>query len=112
MLFFSLSESALERILRCILNSEGDIPKLRQRIAKMNATDLQSKTMSIADQFKLEGRLSALRSSVLRALEIRHGAYPNRVREAIEAIEDLDRLERPHESAVRSESLEAFTKHF
>ena len=78
--------------------------------------------MTIADQFReegkqegkqqglSEGRLIALRSSVLRALEIRHGSYPEGIREAIEAIEDPQRLEALHERAIRSESLEAFAQ--
>ena len=78
--------------------------------------------MTIADQFRKEGkqegkqqglsegRLIALRSSVLRALEIRHGSYPEGIRKAIEAVEDPQRLEALHESAFRAESLEAFAQ--
>lgn len=117
-LLFSLSDSALERILRYILNSEDDTSGLRRRIAKMSAPNLQTKTMSIADQFRLEGKLegklegslSALRSSVLRALEIRHGAYPEGVREAIDAVNDLEELKNLHENAFRSDSIEAFAR--
>jgi hypothetical protein len=84
----------------------------------MSAPNLQTKTMSIADQFRLEGKLegklegslSALRSSVLRALEIRHGAYPEGVREAIDAVNDLEELKNLHETAFRSDSIEAFAR--
>ena len=90
------------------------IPKLRDRLGKIQAKPLQSKTMTIAEQLreegKQEGRLSALRSSVLRALEIRHGAYPDGIREALEAIDAPTRLDALLESAFRSESLEAFAQ--
>jgi len=112
----------LGRILRSILNADADIPQLKECLGKIQAKPLQSRTMTIADQFReegkqegkqqglSEGRLIALRSSVLRALEIRHGSYPEGIRKAVEAIEDPQRLEALHESAIRSESLEAFAQ--
>jgi len=113
-LLFSISESALERILRYIVNTEISIPKLKERLRKIQTKPLQSKTMTIADQLreegKQEGQLRALRASVLRALEIRHGSYPDGIREAVEAIDNPMRLEALHESAIRSESLEAFAQ--
>ena len=78
--------------------------------------------MSIADQLRMEGKLEgkreglsegelrALRSSVLRALEIRHGVYPEGIREAIDAVDNPKTLERLHENAFRSESIEAFAQ--
>ena len=121
-LLFSISESALERILRYIINVDVSIPQFRERLGNIQTKPLQSKTMTLADRLreegklegkvegKLEGQLRAFRTSVLRALEIRHGAYPEGIREAIEAIEDSQRLEALHESAIRSESLEAFAQ--
>jgi len=74
--------------------------------------------MTIADQLREEGKqqglsegqLRAFRTAVLRALEIRHGACPDGIREALEFIDDLARLERLIESAFRSESVEAFAQ--
>jgi len=43
-------------------------------------------------------------------LEIRHGACPDGIREAIEAIDDPVRLEALHENAFRFDSLEAFAQ--
>jgi len=57
-----------------------------------------------------EGQLRAFRTAVSRALEIRHGACPDGIREVIEAIDDPARLERLIENAFRSESLEAFAQ--
>ena len=117
-LLFSISDSALERILRYILNAEVNVTQLKNRLSDIQTKPLKSKSMTLADQLreegklegKLEGQLRAFRTSVLRALEIRHGSYPEGIREAIEAIEDPQRLEALHERAIRSESLEAFAQ--
>ena len=109
-LLFSISDSALERILRYIVNTAVSVPQLKERLKHIQTKPLQSKTMTIAEQFKEEGKACAFRTSVLRALEIRHGGYPDGIREAVEAIEDPQRLEALLESAFRSESLEAFAQ--
>jgi len=125
-LLFSISDSALERILRYIVNADVSIPQFKERLGNIQTTPLQSKTMTLADRLreegklegeregilrgKREGQLRAFRTSVLRALEIRHGAYPEGIREAIESIDDPARLEALHENAFRSESLEAFAQ--
>ena len=127
-ILFSISEGALERILRYILNAEDNITRLKERIGKIRTKPLQTKTMTLADQLRQEGKLEgklegkmegkqeglsegqlrAFRTAVLRALEIRHGAYPEGIREAVEGILDSRRLERLIETAFRSDSIEAF----
>jgi len=133
-LLFSISEGALERILRYILNAEVNVTLLKERIGKIQTKPLQTKTMTLADQLRQEGKLEgklegeregvlkgtkegltegqlrAFRTAVLRALEIRHGAYPEGIREAVEAINDPQRLERLIETAFRSECIEAFAQ--
>lgn len=129
-LLFTISESALERMLRYILNADSNISLLKERIQKIRNTPLQTKTMTLADQLrqegKLEGRLegklegkleglsegqlNAFRTAVLRALEIRHGSCPEGIREALEAIEDSRSLEQLLETAIRSNSLEDFAQ--
>jgi len=117
-LLFSLSEGGLERILRYLLNAEDNVTRLKERIEKIRTKPLQTRTMTLADQLrqegklegKLEGQLRAFRTAVLRALEIRHGAYPEGIREAIEAIHDPQRLDELLESAFRSDSIEAFAQ--
>ena len=129
-LLFSISEGALERILRYILNAEDNVTLLKERIGKIRTQPLQTKTMTLADQLrqegklegklegeregllrgKSEGQLRAFRTAVLHALEIRHGAYPEGIREAIEAIHDPQRLQTLHESAIRSDSIETFAQ--
>jgi len=129
-LLFTVSESALERMLRYILNADSNISLLKERIQKIRNPPLQTKTMTLADQLrqegKLEGRLegklegkleglsegqlNAFRTAVLRALEIRHGSCPEGIREALEAIEDSRSLEQLLETAIRSNSLEDFAQ--
>jgi Putative transposase, YhgA-like len=129
-LLFSISEGALERILRYILNAEDNVTLLKKRIGKIRTKPLQTKTMTLADQLrqegklegklegelegllrgKSEGQLRAFRTAVLRALEIQHGAYPEGIREAIEAIHDAQRLETLLEIAIRSDSIESFAQ--
>ena len=125
-LLFSISDGAPERILRYILNAEDNVTLLRKRIRKIRTKPLQTRTMTLADQLrqegklegelegllrgKSEGQLRAFRTSVLRALEIQHGAYPEGIPEAIEAIHDAQRLETLLEIAIRSDSIESFAQ--
>ena len=129
-LLFAISESALERLLRYVLNADSNVSLLKERIRKIRSKPLQTKTMTIADQLRQEGRqeglkegkqegiregltrgqLLALRTAVLRSLEISHGSCPAGISEALEAIEDPKRLEQLLENAIRSESIELFAQ--
>ena len=137
-LLFAISESALERLLRYVLNADSNVSLLKERIRKIRSKPLQTKTMTIADQLRQEGRqeglkegkqegkqegrkegiregltrgqLLALRTAVLRSLEISHGPCPAGISEALEAIEDPKRLEQLLENALRSESIESFAQ--
>ncbi len=121
-LLFAISESALERMLRYILNADSNVSLLKERIRKIRSKPLQAKTMTIADQLRQEGRQEgiqegmskgqalALRGAVLRALEIRHGSCPSGISDALEAVEDPKRLGQLLDSAIRSESIESFAQ--
>ena len=113
-LLFCIPEDALERLLRYILNAEQQVPAFSARIAKLHDQPLKNKTMTLADRLreegKIEGLLHALRGAVLRALEIRHGDYPEGIREIIETINDPATLNRLLDSAIRSNSVEEFAQ--
>ena len=117
-LLFAISDSALERMLRYVLNAELNVSLLKERIKTIRSKPLQTKTMTLADQLRLEGKeeglsegqLRAFRTAVQRNLEITHGSCPEGIREALDAINDPKRLELLLESAIRSESLEAFAQ--
>ena len=125
-LLFAISDSALERMLRYVLNAELNVSLLKERIKTIRSKPLQTKTMTLADQLRQEGKtegkleglseglswgqLRAFRTAVQRNLEIMHGSCPEGIREALDAIEDPKRLEQLLESAIRSESIEAFAQ--
>ena len=112
-LLLSISERALEQLLRYILNADLRVPALRERIRKIHVQPLQNTTMTLAERLKEEGQeegLRALRASVLRALEIRFGGYPEGIREAVEAKHQISDLERLIEAAIRSNSIEEFSR--
>ena len=117
-LLFAISDSALERMLRYVLNAELNVSLLKERIKTIRSKPLQTKTMTLADQLRLEGlseglsegQLRAFRTAVQRNLEIMHGSCPEGIREALDVIEDPKRLEQLLESAIRSASLEAFAQ--
>lgn len=125
-LWHSMSEGALERLLRYIFNAEQQIPKLRERIHKIHTQPLKNKAMTLADQLRAEGklegriegkkegltegRLRSIREAVMRALEIRHGRLPQGIMEALELINDHTRLERLHEGAIKAASIEEFAQ--
>lgn len=129
-LLFLISEDALERLLRYILNAEQQVPALKERIAKIRAQPLKTKAMTLADRLReegkiegkqegkfegrkeglAEGRLRALQEAVLRAVEIRHGGYPEGIGEIVENVKDPAVLNRLLEDAFRSNSIEEFAQ--
>lgn len=117
-LLFSISESALEQLLRYVLDADLGTPALKERIRKIRIKPLKDKTMTLADRLreegkiegKEEGRIQALRDAVLHALEIRCGGCPEGIREAVGAVNDLGNLKRLFENAIRTGSIEEFAQ--
>ena len=112
-LLLAISERALEQLLRYVLNADLLVPALRERIRKIHVQPLRNTTMTLAERLKEEGKeegVRALRTSVLRALEIRFGGYPEGIREAVEANNQISALERLIEAAIRSNSIEEFAR--
>ena len=117
-LLLSISESALEQWLRYVLNADLRVPELKNRIRKIRTQPLKTKTMTLAERLreegklegKVEGQLQALRMTVLRALEIRCGVCPEGIREAVEVLCDQEVLGRLLEAAIRANSLEEFAQ--
>ena len=118
------------QLLRSGLNADLNVSLLKERLKTIRSKPLQTKTMTLADQLrqegknegktegKLEGKLEGLSEgqllafgrAVQRALEIRHGSCPEGIREALDAIAEPRRLEQLLEIAICSESLEAFAQ--
>lgn len=57
---------------------------------------------------ELDGMVIATRKSVVTVLEARFGVVPTEISERLEAIEDLDVLERLHRQAVVIASIQQF----
>lgn len=62
--------------------------------------------MTFIDDIELvgikKGRLNNARESVLEALEIRFGAFPQAIKEAIERVPDLETCKRLHQLAIQA----------
>jgi predicted transposase/invertase (TIGR01784 family) len=117
-LLHSISKDALERLLRYIYNGEVNKTLFMDRIAQFKTKPLQKKTMTLADQFREEGKLegitegemAAYRRLIIRTLTLKHGTVPKWLQEAIHLIHDASRLEALHDHAFCSTSLEAFAE--
>ncbi len=57
---------------------------------------------------ELDGMVKNARKSVVTALEVRFGVVPAEISERLEAIEDLDVLERLHRQSIVIGSVEEF----
>lgn len=102
-----------EWVLRYIL-SRGDIDKqaFHHRVKELHSASLQQTAMTLAQQFKHEGReegqILAHQWNVLQVLEVRFDRVPEGMREAVNQLNDLDRLRELHRVAIRCDSLESF----
>ena len=118
----SISKGALERLMRYIFSGEVNKAAFMERITQLQTAPLQSKTMTLADQFREEGkqeglsqglnlgRLIAMRSSIIRMLALKHGSVPQGIRETLELVDDELKLDTLLEHAFCSPSLEDFSQ--
>jgi hypothetical protein len=121
-LLFSISDAALERMIRYILNAEPDMNRMRDYVSNLRSKPLQNKAMTIAEQLREEGlqkglqkglrqgREEGLREAIVQALEIHYGACPSHITKVLEGIRDFSRLRTLLDSALRCPSLEEFSK--
>jgi len=66
-LLVSLSEGGLVRILRCIVNAEVSVTRLKEILGKIQTNLLQTKTMTLADQLRQEGKLESEQQEIIKA---------------------------------------------
>jgi predicted transposase YdaD len=129
-----ISADALARLMRYVCDRDLSRTALTQRIEQLKAPDLEETLMTIAEQYRAEGREAghaaghaaghsrgkqegrteglflAQRKAVLRALEIRHGAVPGELVVRVQGLESEAELDRLLEAAIRSSSLEDFER--
>ena len=119
----SVSGDALERFLRYVYDRDLRRDAFLNRMTGFaEFTTLKTQLMTLAEQFreeghqighqagKAEGLLGAMRRAVLRALEIRHGAVPPELAARVQALDSQDALDRLHEAAICSCSVEDFAR--
>ena len=98
--------------MRYILDRDLDKPAFRRKLKTLRNPKLSKNAMSLAEQFRQEGRQEGLifskQQAILEALEIRFQRAPEGLLEEIEAITDSEKLTRLHRAAITSADLESF----
>ena len=111
-LLIQLSPASFEMLMRYILDRDLDKPAFRRKLKTLQNPKLSKNAMSLAEQFRQEGRQEGLifsqQQAILEALEIRFQRAPEGLLEEIEAITDSEKLTRLHRAAITSADLESF----
>ena len=111
-LLIQLPSASFEMLMRYILDRDLDKPAFRRKLKTLRNRKLSKNAMSLAEQFRQEGRQEGLifsqQQAILEALEIRFQRAPEGLREEIEAITDSEKLTRLHRAAITSADLESF----
>ena len=115
-----VSLEAVECFFRYVLNANIDRDAFQARVALQQSRPLTELAMTLADRIRQEGhqeghqegrqkgRIEGHHEGVLEMLEIRFGAVPEGLTEALLATSDLDRLKALHSSALTCPDLEVF----
>ena len=126
-LMIQLPPSSFEMLMRYILDRDLDKPAFRRRLETLRNPKLSKNAMSLAEQFRQEGReetrslaeqfrqeghqkglIFSKQQAIIEALEIRFQRVPDGLREEIELISDSNKLTRLHRAAITSADLESF----
>ena len=111
-LLIQLPSASFEMLMRYILDRDLDKPAFRRKLQTLRNPKLSKNAMSLAEQFRQEGRQEGLifsqHQAILEALEIRFQRVPEGLREEIEAITDSKKLTHLHRAAITSADLESF----
>ena len=114
-----VSPEAVERFFRYVLSTNVDKKAFKAKVTELESGNLITIAMTLAERFREEGREEArlesyqkLRSRhirlVLSVLEVRFGSVPEGLVNTLSSLDDPDRLERLHETALRCPDLESF----
>ncbi|MEI6871933.1 MAG: Rpn family recombination-promoting nuclease/putative transposase [Verrucomicrobiota bacterium] len=114
-LLLRASESAVERLFRYISSRDLDRNDFRKNLNKLRNSDLKEKAMTLAEQWREEGREQGMESeaqrSVIDVLEIRFSRVPEGLAEKIRHEPNLAKLRSLHIQALQASSLEDFASH-
>jgi predicted transposase YdaD len=116
-------------LMRYILDRDLDKPAFRRRLETLHNPKLSKNAMSLAEQFRQEGReegrqearslaeqfrqeglILSKQQDILEALEIRFDRIPEGLREEIALITDAAKLQSLLRAAIRSATLEEFAE--
>ena len=81
-----------------------------RKVASITQRELQTTTMTLADQLRDEGLQKGLQEGILEALEIRFGQIPVGLTEAVAAVHELPRLRSLHKASIQAATLEDFSR--
>ena len=126
-LLIQLPSASFEMLMRYILDRDLDKPAFRRRLKTLRNPKLSKNAMSLAEQFRQEGReetrslaeqfrqeghqeglIFSKQQDILEALEIRFQRVPEGLREEIETIIDTKKLTHLLRGAITSADLESF----
>jgi predicted transposase/invertase (TIGR01784 family) len=122
-LLSEVPERIYEMVLRYILGHDIDKDAFKSRVHNISNPNTRSTAMTLAQQFRQEGLQEGLQEGrqegfvlsrqqdVLEVLEIRFGLIPEGLKEAVESIQEEDRLRALHRTAVQCADVESFAKH-
>lgn len=113
-LLIQLPASSFEMLMRYILDRDLDKPAFRKKLKTLRNPKLSQNAMSLAEQFRQEGRQEGLiranQAAILEALEVRFERVPEGLREEIQSVSDLTKLQSLHRAAIRCADLESFAR--
>ena len=117
-LFLRVPREMIELLIRYILDADIDKADFDRKVASVSNLDLRSNAMTLAQQFRLEGRQEGrqegrviiLQENVIDALDIRFGEVPQGLRETILGIREEAILRAHHRAAIQATSLEDFSR--
>ena len=110
-LLLRASETAVERLFRHISSRDVDRNDFRKNLNKLRNSDLKEKAMTLAEQWREEGREAEAQRSVVDVLETRFGCVPEGLAEKIGHEPDLAELRSLHIQALKASSIEDFASH-
>ena len=117
-LLIQLPSASFEMLMRYILDRDLDKPAFSRKLKTLSNPKLSKSAMSLAEQFRQEGRqeghqeglIFSKQQDILEALEIRFERIPEGLREEIELITDIVKLQALLRAAIRSATLEEFAE--
>jgi len=107
-LLLRASEIAVERLFRYIGSRDIDRNAFRKNLNKLRNPDLKEKVMTLAEQWREEGRETEAQRSVIEVLDTRFSRVPEGLAEKICHEPDLAKLRNPHIHALKASWLEDF----